>query len=97
MSYLACLDCGRLSKTSRCPMHTRTTTNERGYDASHRIRAAALRALGRPCSLCGQPIDYTLPHTSPQSFNAHHVTQNRQGPLSPAHRVCNERAGKPLR
>lgn len=50
-----------------------------------------------PCGICGQPIDYTLPHLDPRSFVVDHII-----PLNPkyggtdtidnkqaAHRDCN--------
>ena len=48
-----------------------------------------------PCAICGQPIDYTLPHDNPMAYVVDHILplsaggpdtiDNRQ----PAHRVCN--------
>lgn len=56
------------------------------------------RAIARakpPCSLCGEPIDYTLPHTDPMSFVVDHVMPLNKGGAdtlenkAAAHRVCN--------
>lgn len=84
-----------------CPTCTRAkdqargTTAQRGYGGEHKTRAAALRKERRPCALCGHGIDYTLHAPHPLSFTAHHTTADKRGPLDAAHRVCNERAGKP--
>ena len=74
---------------------TRATPAARGYDARHKRRALMLRNQRRPCCLCGGAIDYRLKAPDPQSFTAHHTTADKTGPLDAAHRVCNERAGKP--
>lgn len=48
-----------------------------------------------PCALCGQPIDYTLPHTDPMSYVVDHVIPLNRGGTDtlankqPAHRTCN--------
>lgn len=33
------------------------------------------------CGICGQPIDYTLPHTDPKSFVVDHVLPLKHGGL----------------
>lgn len=40
---------------------------------------ARLRAEGRPCHICGQPIDYSLPPGTPWSFEADHVVPRARG------------------
>lgn len=100
-----CLVCGTPSAGSRCPAHQaqyqaavderRGTPAERGYGAEHKRRALALRAQRRGCCLCGLPIDYDLRAPSPGAFSAHHLTGDKSGPLDAAHKVCNEREGKP--
>lgn len=101
-----CRRCGRPGTTTGlCPSCTsvanavreqgRGTAAQRGYDAEHRRRAAALRREGRRCCLCGTPIDYALRAPDPRSFTAHHLTRDKRGPLDAAHRDCNERAGAP--
>lgn len=62
---------------------------------------ARLRAQGRPCHICGQPIDYSLPPGTPWSFEADHVVPRARGGavldyanLDAAHRICNQRKGK---
>lgn len=54
-----------------------------------------------PCGICGQPIDYTLPHTDLQSFVVDHIVPLHRGGqdvlVNPdgtpqkqaAHRACN--------
>lgn len=53
-------------------------------------------AIGEPpCGICGQPIDYTLPHTDPDSYVVDHINPwavSRDDSLDnkqPAHRRCN--------
>lgn len=57
---------------------------------------ARLRAEGRPCHICGQPIDYDLPPGHPMSFEVDELVPVRHGgdPLDysnvdAAHRYCN--------
>lgn len=61
---------------------------------------ARLRAEGRPCHICGQPIDYSLPPGTPLSFEVDHVNPRARGGaaydyvnLDAAHRICNQRKG----
>ena len=49
-----------------------------------RIRAA-LRHEGRPCHICGAPIDYSLPSSDPQSFQADHIIPIARGEIGRAH------------
>lgn len=101
-----CIVCGTATRNgSRCPEHQahldaaralrRGTSNDQGYNSKHRRRAAALRAEGLPCAICLMPIDYTLRSPHPYSFTAHHLTPDKDGPIVPACRRCNEQAGKP--
>ena len=52
-----------------------------------------------PCALCGEPIDYSLPHGDPGEFTIDHIIPiARGGPdtlsnLQAAHRECNRRKG----
>ena len=72
-------------------------------NARRQIRAW-LRAQGRPCALCGRPIDYDLPAGDPMSFEVDEIVPVSKGGspidranLAPAHRICNERRGnKPV-
>lgn len=65
-----------------------------------RDRHRATIARGQPpCALCGQPIDYTLPHTDPMSYAVDHIIPLHKGgddALSnkqAAHRACNRAKG----
>lgn len=96
--------CARPGCDEKVPCSThlpppRPSPASRGYDDEHEKRAADLRAEGErrslPCSLCGCAIDYSLRSPHPCSFVAHHLTRDKRGPLAPAHRRCNERAGQP--
>lgn len=48
-----------------------------------------------PCGICGQDIDYTLPHLDPKSYVVDHVTPLNKGGTDTldnkqaAHRDCN--------
>ena len=59
-----------------------------------RRRIAATRAA---CHICGQPIDYTLPHLDPRAFVIDHVTPLAKGGtdtldnIAAAHRECNSK------
>ena len=55
-------------------------------NAERKLRAR-LRAEGRPCHICGMPIDYSLPPGDPWSF------EDDYGNLDAAHRICNQRKG----
>jgi hypothetical protein len=104
-----CLDCGTPTDGTRCPTcqeaHARTheaarpTRAQRGYDSEHDRRAAQLRKTAdeddAACALCGGSIDYHRRSPDPMSFVAHHTTRDKRGPIEPAHRLCNERAGQP--
>ena len=64
---------------------------------------ARLKALGNPCAICGQPIDYTLPAGDPLSFEVDEIIPVSLGgdELDPnnvqaAHRICNQRKGNKL-
>lgn len=68
---------------------------------SHRSSArrkrfrAALAASGAACHICGQPIDYALPHLDPMAFVVDHVKPLARGGtdtrdnVAAAHRSCN--------
>lgn len=71
----------------------------RNGDRRRKLRAR-LRALGLPCALCGQPIDYSLPAGDPMSFEVDEIIPVSLGGseldwrnLQPTHRICNERKG----
>ena len=59
-----------------------------------------LKAQGRPCHICGRPIDYSLPPGHPMSFEVDELVPVSKGgnPLDrrnvdAAHRICNQRRG----
>ncbi|MBF6584421.1 HNH endonuclease [Nocardia farcinica] len=70
------------------PHQRNTTTRDR-----HR---AVLRRNKPPCGICGQDIDYTLPHLHPHSYVVDHIIPLARGGTDdldnkqPAHRHCNE-------
>jgi 5-methylcytosine-specific restriction endonuclease McrA len=46
------------------------------------IRDRHRRIIARdqpPCGLCGEPIDYSLPHTDPMSFVVDHIIPRAKG------------------
>ena len=59
----------------------------------------AIAADQPPCGICGQPIDYTLPHLDPACYVVDHIVpvaaggpdtlDNKQA----AHRACNRAKG----
>lgn len=59
-----------------------------------RKRIAATRAN---CHICGGPIDYSLPHTDPQSFVVDHIVPiakngaDRLANKAAAHAACNNK------
>ena len=64
---------------------------------------ARLRAEGRPCHICGQPIRLTAcPPATPWSFDGRPRGAEGRGAgavldyanLDAAHRICNQRKGK---
>lgn len=59
-----------------------------------------LRAQGRPCHICGLPIDYSLPAGHPMSFEVDEIVPVSMGGspfdrdnVDAAHRICNQRRG----
>ena len=66
-----------------------TTTRDRMRATIARTRAA--------CHICGQPIDYTLPHLDPRAFVIDHVVPLHKGGtdtldnVKAAHRECNSK------
>lgn len=72
---------------------------QRNGNARRKLRAR-LRAEGRPCHICGMPIDYSLPAGHPWSFEVDEIVPVSRGgsPLDygnvdAAHRICNQRRG----
>ena len=71
--------------TSR--VHRSTTIRDRDR--------TTIRRTDAPCALCGEPIDYRLPHTDPKSYVVDHITPLAHGGADhisnkqAAHRDCN--------
>ncbi len=79
--------------------------NARYSNGSARRKLRAwLKDQGRPCHLCGRPIDYSLPAGDPWSFEVDELVPVSKGGspinrsnVAPAHRICNQKRGnKPL-
>lgn len=76
-------------------------TNPRNANGNARRKLRArLRAEGRPCHICGLPIDYSLPAGDPWSFEVDEMVPVSRGgdPLDysnvdASHRICNQRRG----
>jgi 5-methylcytosine-specific restriction endonuclease McrA len=63
-----------------------------------RDKHRAVIARAKPaCHICGQPIDYTLPHLDPRAFVIDHVVPLAKGGedvlanVKAAHRDCNSK------
>lgn len=81
-----CLDCGALSPNTRCPTHTRTTT-QRGYGWTHQqARALALQDYDpdTPCPRCGLPLGEDV-----RALALDHNDSNRATYNGLAHALCN--------
>lgn len=63
---------------------------------------ARIKAMHPPCAICGLPINYELPHTSPWSFTLDHIVPIARGGatsednVQAAHRKCNRAKGEKL-
>lgn len=75
--------------------------------AEFKDQCRTARGGPRPCSRCGQPIDYTAASWHPSSFQAGHIKSWNKHPdlrfdprnFQPEHALCNQEAGdadKPL-
>lgn len=65
-----------------------------------RILRNRVKAMGLPCALCGDPIDYSLPAGDPWSYELDEIVPVSLGGseldpdnVQPAHRICNQRKG----
>lgn len=65
-------------------------------NAKRKHTIAALAMEGRPCWICGLPIDYSLPHGSPLSYECDELVPISKGGspvaydnLAAAHACCN--------
>ena len=96
-----CLTCGRASRGTRCPEHTREfqrqrdiargTPTQRGYDAAWRaLRPAILARDGYVCQLCGLPGADSVDHIIPMAQGGDRLDPSN---LRAAHRSCNSAAG----
>src|SRR5262245_22110987 len=79
----------------------RPNARQRGYTKTYEAQRAALRARSAKHVCChrGEPIDLSLPATSPMGFTAHHVVPtsiggtNDMSNLKPCHNRCNKSMG----
>ena len=78
---------------------TATASRYANGHARRKVRAW-LKAQGRPCALCGRPIDYDLPAGDPMSFEVDEIVPVSRGGspidqanVQPAHRICNQKKG----
>jgi len=70
--------------------------------AAFRKISANLRAARRPCTICGQAIDYTLAYPDPHSFSVEHLKDWAHHPhlrddpanCAASHLLCNISRGK---
>lgn len=75
-----------------------SNTNPRFANGNLRRKLRArLKSEGRPCAICGRPIDYALPANDPWSFKADEIVPVSRGGspfdygnLQPTHRRCNQ-------
>ncbi len=66
MPLKPCLNCGRLSTSSRCPAHAHLSTGQRGSTRQWRkTRAHVLDRDGHRCQLCGAPANH-VDHVTPK-------------------------------
>lgn len=80
---------------------TQPGRDSRAYRAARTEFKAQCRAELKPCWLCQDPIDYTLPREHPEAFNLDHAIPVSERPdllldplnFRPSHKVCNERRG----
>lgn len=71
----------------------------RHYENGNRWRKVSARVKARhdDCGICHRPIDYTLPHSDPMSFEVDHIIPVAIRPdlkyeptnLQASHRICN--------
>jgi 5-methylcytosine-specific restriction endonuclease McrA len=71
------------------------------HSAKHKTLARNLALKRLPCWLCGQPIDYELPHTHPMHYQYDHAFPRSTHPElefdpsngRPSHARCNKSRG----
>jgi hypothetical protein len=85
----------------------RTRRKTRSARPAQRRKQRVLRTYGNTCHLCGNPIDLTLHHHDPLSYQTDHIIPvdvglaqgmtaaqlNSIDNLLPSHRQCNRRRG----
>ena len=78
--------------------NTRRSNSTRRNDTVARVRS-----WGRPCALCGEPIDYGLPARHPECYECDEIVPHSLGGSpydianqQPAHRECNRMRGNRL-
>ena len=71
-------------------------------NARRKLRAR-VKAEGRPCAICGQPIDYRLPACHPLSYELDEIVPFSLGGsaidydnVQATHRICNQRKSNRL-
>ena len=85
---------------------TKRKRNRPDKDGADRVKfkhyKERMKAMQLPCAICGLPINYELPYTSPWSFTADHIIPISKGGgttmenLQPAHRKCNRAKGEKM-
>lgn len=95
-----CIECGQLTKKSRCEYHqglidarvNAYKATRQHYKGDYAQRAKAVRDSATNCWICG---DGPRPHDPWQADHLYPADPN--SPLLPAHRSCNARRGnKPI-
>ena len=89
------------SPVQNIPRGVRAMPSRYARNGSRRRKLRArLKAMGLPCAICGQPIDYDLPAGDPLSFEVDEIVPVSLGGdeldlanVQPAHRICNQRKG----
>lgn len=89
MKLKSCVECGALGPSTRCELHPRGTTTERGYGWSHQQQLEDPEYLAAThCTNCGDPF------TEDNPKQGGHVVPIREGgqggdPVAPHCRRCN--------
>lgn len=89
MPLRPCLECGRLSPSSRCDQHKRGSTSERGYGAEHERakRQPEYRDATR-CVTCEEPFTPDNPKTAGHAKAQRHGGTTADG-IIPQCQDCN--------
>lgn len=77
--------------------------NRNANGSARRKLRARVAAMGLPCHICGQPIDYSLPAGDPMSYELDELLPVSLGGspidpanVAPAHRACNQMKGNKI-